>query len=113
MKVMLIEDVQHIEKEAHQVMQGAAGVPLNHLADAGSDTFEEELFMEHLENEENLVYEIEESLQRIAKGDYGICLGCEKKIPKARLEAIPYAQYCVACKEEMEKERKVERESPV
>lgn len=46
---------------------------------------------------------VEEALERIEAGDYGICGKCEKLIPEARLKVVPYAQYCVACKDEIEK----------
>lgn len=52
---------------------------------------------------------IEEALERIDQGDYGICLRCEKKIPEARLNIVPFARYCVACLDEIEKEQKLDR----
>ena len=42
---------------------------------------------------------IEEALDRLASGDYGICLACEEPIPEKRLRAIPWARYCVHCQE--------------
>jgi DnaK suppressor protein len=42
---------------------------------------------------------IQEALDRIAAGDYGICLSCEEPIPAKRLQAIPWAQFCVRCQE--------------
>ena len=51
---------------------------------------------------------IEEALDRLNSGDYGICLACEQPIPEKRLNAVPWARYCVACQEtvgaEMDKE---------
>jgi DnaK suppressor protein len=42
---------------------------------------------------------IEEALDRLDSGDYGICLSCEEPIPVKRLNAIPWARYCVPCQE--------------
>ena len=42
---------------------------------------------------------IEEALDRLNSGDYGICLACEEPIPAKRLKALPWARYCVACQE--------------
>jgi len=42
---------------------------------------------------------IEEALDRLNSGDYGICLACEQPIPEKRLNAVPWARYCVACQE--------------
>ncbi|MCS6953036.1 MAG: TraR/DksA C4-type zinc finger protein [Bryobacterales bacterium] len=40
---------------------------------------------------------VEEALDRLAAGDYGICLACEQPIPAKRLEVLPWARYCVHC----------------
>src|SRR5690348_18372909 len=42
---------------------------------------------------------IEEALDRIEAGDYGICLGCEEQIPAKRLQAVPWAKFCVQCQQ--------------
>ena len=42
---------------------------------------------------------IEEALDRLDSGDYGICLACEEPIPAKRLKALPWARYCVTCQE--------------
>ena len=52
---------------------------------------------------------IEEALERIEEGSYGTCLRCEKAIPEARLKLVPFAQYCVVCLDEIEKEQKQDR----
>src|SRR5580693_2984169 len=44
---------------------------------------------------------IEEALDRIEAGDYGVCLGCEEPIPGKRLQAVPWAKYCVTCQQEL------------
>jgi DnaK suppressor protein len=44
---------------------------------------------------------IEEALDRIQAGDYGICLGCEEPIPAKRLQALPWAKYCVTCQQSL------------
>jgi DnaK suppressor protein len=42
---------------------------------------------------------IEEALDRLDSGDYGICLSCDEPIPPKRLHAVPWARYCVRCQE--------------
>jgi DnaK suppressor protein len=44
---------------------------------------------------------IDEALDRIHSGDYGVCLACEEQIPAKRLLALPWARYCVPCQEEI------------
>ena len=43
--------------------------------------------------------QIQEALDRLQLGDYGICLGCDEAIPDKRLQALPWARYCVGCQE--------------
>ncbi|MFY9727613.1 MAG: TraR/DksA family transcriptional regulator [Bryobacteraceae bacterium] len=54
---------------------------------------------------------IEEALDRLNSGDYGICLACEEPIPAKRLKALPWARYCVNCQDtigaEMDQDAKV------
>ncbi len=42
---------------------------------------------------------IDEALDRLSSGDYGVCLSCEEPIPAKRLTALPWARYCVPCQE--------------
>jgi RNA polymerase-binding protein DksA len=73
-----------------------------HMADMGSDNFEQEFTLSLMENEGVTLEQIESSLERIEEGTYGQCEECGVKIPKARLNAIPYATLCVRCAEQQE-----------
>jgi DnaK suppressor protein len=44
---------------------------------------------------------VEEALDRLEAGDFGICLACDEPIAEKRLRALPWARYCVKCEEEM------------
>ena len=66
-----------------------------HMADIGSDNFEQEFALELMDSERKLLREIDDSLERIEQGIYGKCGGTGKPISKARLEAKPWARYCV------------------
>ena len=73
-----------------------------HMADIGSDNFEQEFTLSLMESEESTLSKIEVSLERIEEGTYGQCEECGVKIPKTRLNAIPYATLCVKCASQME-----------
>jgi DnaK suppressor protein len=70
-----------------------------HMAELGSDNFEQEFTLSLLANEEDRLGMIETALQRIEGGDYGQCEQCEGVIPKTRLNAIPYTPVCIKCAE--------------
>ena len=66
-----------------------------HMADLGTDNYEQEFALGLMNSERKLLREIDEALGRIEKKTYGICEGTGKPIPKARLKAQPWARYCV------------------
>jgi RNA polymerase-binding transcription factor DksA len=68
-----------------------------HMADVGSDNFEQEFTLSLMENDEETLDSIEAALERIEEGIYGSCIECGGRIPKTRLNAIPYTPYCVKC----------------
>lgn len=69
-----------------------------HLADVGSDSNEREKSFLVASIEGNILTELGDALERIKNGSYGICAICEEPIHPKRLEAIPYAKLCLACK---------------
>jgi len=68
-----------------------------HMADLGSDNFEQEFTLSLMETEEDTLGAIESALERIEEGTYGKCEECEGVIAKQRLNAIPYTPYCIKC----------------
>ena len=74
----------------------ASSMPI-HMAELGSDNFEQEFTLSLLATEEDTLGMIEAALQRVEKGTYGTCLGCNGTIPKTRLNAIPHTPMCVKC----------------
>ena len=75
-----------------------------HTGDAGSDAYDREFALSLLSQGQDSLYEIEDALERIKRGVYGICEICLKQIPQVRLEAIPFARLTVDCKTLWEKE---------
>ena len=68
------------------------------LADIASDDIDRKM-IEALDSQDiKRLKLIDAALTRIQQGKYGICMKCGKKIPKERLEAIPYALMCIGCK---------------
>ncbi len=66
-----------------------------HMADLGTDNYEQEFALGLMDSERRILHEIDAALERIAQGTYGICEGTGEPIPRARLEAQPWARYCV------------------
>jgi DnaK suppressor protein len=68
-----------------------------HMADLGSDAFEQEFTLSLMANEEDTLEAIEAALERIEGETYGSCEACGGQINKTRLNAIPYTPLCIKC----------------
>jgi RNA polymerase-binding protein DksA len=77
---------------------GISNAPL-HLADLGTHEYEGEIALRLIDSEERALAEIVPALERIENGTFGKCESCGKRIVKERLQAIPYARFCVPCAE--------------
>jgi DnaK suppressor protein len=80
-----------------------------HQADAGSDAYDRDFALSLLSQEQDALYEIDQALKRIDLGTYGTCEMSGKPIPRARLEAIPFARFTVECQSQLEKQSKASR----
>ena len=81
----------------------ASSMPI-HMAELGSDNYEQEFTLSLLATEEDTPGMIETALERIETGTYGTCQDCEGQIPKTRLNAIPHAALCVKCASERDRD---------
>ena len=79
-----------------------------HMADSSYDNVRNEIALQMLTEDGDIVELIDDAIERLANGEYGKCLECGEMIAEARLQARPYALFCIKCKsrqEEMMKQR--------
>ena len=69
-----------------------------HMADLGSDNALHDMELAMITNEGNVVELIDEAIERLFNDTYGVCMDCSKQVSEDRLEAKPYARFCIACK---------------
>ena len=74
------------------------------VIDQALDSAQNELNSQLAEVESRELACIENALERMRSGDYGLCEGCQNKIPFARLSALPYATLCIECQREAERD---------
>ena len=100
----LVGDMGQMEREALRSASGSnlSNLPL-HMADMGTDNYEQEFTLGLVEKERNLLREINSALAKIMDGTYGICEGTGKPISKVRLEAQPWARFSIEHARKMEK----------
>lgn len=104
-------DVRQIKEEAFSGKGGDHG-STNHMAEMGTDAWEFDFSLRMVENDEEFLKEISTALGKIDEGTFGLCEMClengnsptKSRIPKGRLNAIPYARNCVSCERIRENE---------
>lgn len=102
-------DVVQLTNEALDMDGGESKSP-THLAELGTENYEQDFALRRMENEQDLLEEIDAALGRIEMGSFGRCEACasagvsasKSLIPKARLRVIPYARNCVECERKRE-----------
>ena len=80
------------------------------ILDSVSEERTRELDMILTDREKKKLNQIDDAIDRIEDGSYGMCEECAVKIPKGRLKVMPFAKYCVECQEKIEREEKYLRE---
>jgi DnaK suppressor protein len=72
------------------------------IADRAASSYTKEFLFSQSNNERQLLQMVETALQRIRGGDFGDCVNCGNEINTKRLEAVPWARYCIECQEKRE-----------
>jgi RNA polymerase-binding transcription factor DksA len=80
-----------------------------HMADAGTDEFDRDFALSMMSSEQDALYEIDNALNRIREGSYGICELTGKRIEPERLDAIPWARFSADAEKQLEQEGGVAR----
>ncbi len=109
-RAKLVEELGFIEQSNLYQNQKDQGSEIsgyaNHPAEAASDYTSLETNFDLAEREGKYLVYLEDALERVRKGTFGICKVCEELIPRSRLEAVPTATKCVNCKEESKKKER-------
>lgn len=77
-----------------------------HMADAGTDSFDRDFALSMVSSEQEALYEIDEAIRRIREGNYGVCEITGKPISRERLKAVPFTRYSVEGQREIEQGRR-------
>jgi RNA polymerase-binding transcription factor DksA len=96
----LLGETVQLEEEA--LKSGEGEVSIDHLADPGTDSYEQEFTLSLVESKSEALHEVDEAIHRIEAGTYGLCDECASMIPKGRLEVLPHTPLCIECKSAQE-----------
>ncbi len=98
----LMGDVKDLEEEAFsEETQHVSG---NHLADGAFEQYEQEFNLSMIENETEELKEIARAIEKLERGEYGVCESCGIDISIERLHAMPYTRICIHCRTKYEQE---------
>ena len=99
----LSHGIRHLEQSTLYESGGNGGRDLQSYAETGTDNFDRETALNIASGESERLRDVSDALRRIEEGGFGTCEGCEKEIPKKRLEVFPAARYCIECQSKLEK----------
>lgn len=106
-KETLLQELGYLEDNTMRLSskEGAGDLSSHayHLADHATETQDREQAFHMASREGKYLFYIEEALDRVRNGTFGVCKKCGKIIPKARLEAVPTAKMCIECKSAQER----------
>lgn len=94
--------------ELSQAVRDREGIAIEKSPDALDEVqhaAERELAIRNLDRESQLLRNVRAALRRISEGTYGVCLHCEEEINPKRLNAVPWAPFCIQCQELADKSR--------
>ena len=98
----LLEMRDDLAKTVHKQRLAEDAQDTGDSVDQASQSIEKELLFELSDNERLTLDQIEAALRKIDKGTYGVCESCRKPIGKMRLQALPFARYCISCQNSSE-----------
>lgn len=109
-KELLLEKRREAEEQKEQIENNISNLNeaddadqssiSHHMGDFGSDTEEKQMNYQFLERTRKFINQLNEALQRIDDGTYGICKATGKPISKGRLEAVPHTRYSIDAKKQ-------------
>ncbi len=98
MRGKLTDGLERCLSDSKEEVNG--GVP--DINDDATRTYNRQVMLNLSEQERSQLEKVDEALQKLANGRYGVCDECEEPIPVKRLEIVPFAKFCVECTSKME-----------
>lgn len=93
------EELLDLVRSARASEQDAGGKEAPDLGDRALSTVIRDLSYQLSATDRDILRRVDEALDRIEKGEYGVCVECEKKMQTGRLDAVPWARHCIECQE--------------
>jgi DnaK suppressor protein len=72
------------------------------IADKAANSYTKEFLFHQSDDNRRVIQLVQEALDRIKAGEYGLCVACQEEVQVKRLEAVPWARHCIECQEKQE-----------
>jgi len=72
------------------------------IADKAANSYTKEFLFHQSDESRRLLQLVNEAMERMKEGTYGLCLACEEEVQQKRLEAVPWARHCIECQEKQD-----------
>ena len=99
MRKEVMTEVQNAAVTSREI--GQDGVP--DIGDMSANTYNRDVLLNLSEGQRQKIRDIDAALDRLAQGEYGICVRCGDEIAERRMEVRPFSRYCIECKTDVEK----------
>jgi DnaK suppressor protein len=99
MRKEVMKEVQTASATSREI--GQDGVP--DIGDMSANTYSRDVLLNLSEGQRQKIRDIDAALDRLAQGEYGICVRCGDDIAERRMEVRPFSRYCIECKTDVEK----------
>ena len=96
------EELHRMVSKTEQYGREADEESSQDVADKAASSYTKEFLFSHSSSERSIMQLVDEALDRVEDGSFGVCIACEDAIQARRLEAVPWTRYCISCQEKQE-----------
>ena len=96
------EELQNIVSRVEHDGRATDDEATQDLVDKAANSYTKEFLFSQSNNDRNILQLVEEALQRLQEGEFGLCVHCGGEMQHKRLEAVPWARHCKPCQEKQE-----------
>ncbi len=97
-KTQLLDTVSRTEQDGREADEETA----QDVADKATSSYTKEFLFKKSNDDHFILQLIQEALERLNNGEYGICVACGGEMQQKRLDAVPWARHCIGCQQKQE-----------
>jgi DnaK suppressor protein len=96
------EELQRLVSKSEQDGREADEEVTQDIADKAANSYTKEFLFHQSDDNRRVLQLVNEALERLKTGEYGLCVACHEEVESKRLEAVPWARHCIDCQEKQE-----------